>query len=53
MQGIQKIVYLNEKGVFELWFNTSVITLEKIFEKIKELGEERNLPYKCLVIPME
>ena len=53
MEGIQKIVYLTEKGVFELWYVPSVISLNNIFEKIKALGEERKLPYKGLLIPVK
>ncbi len=52
-EGIQKIVYLTEKGVFELRYIPSVISLNNIFEKIKALGKERKLPYKGLIIPMK
>ncbi len=53
MEGIQKIDYLTEKGVFELWYVPSVISLNNIFEKVRALGEERKLPYKGLLIPVK
>jgi len=44
---------LVEKEAFELWHVPSVISLKRIFERIEALGEERNLPYKSFVIPVE
>jgi hypothetical protein len=36
--------------MFELWYVPSVISLKKIFDMVKTLGEERNLPYKGFVL---
>ncbi len=53
MEGIEKMVFLPEKEVFELSFMPNVISTEIIFEKIEALGKERNLTYKGLVIQMK
>jgi hypothetical protein len=52
-EGIQKIVYLPEKEVFELWYMPSVISFKRIFEKIKATGEERNLNYVSIVLSIK
>jgi hypothetical protein len=44
---------LAEEEDFKLNYVSNVISLKRIFEKIKVLGEERNLTYKSFVIPME
>jgi hypothetical protein len=53
MEGIRKIVYLADKETYELSYIPSVIPLKRIFEKIEALGKERDLPYKCSIIPVE
>ncbi len=52
MEGIEKMVFLPEKEVFELSFISNVISMEMIFEKIVALGKKRNLTYKSFLIPM-
>jgi hypothetical protein len=44
---------LAEEEGFKLHYISNVISLKRIFEKIKVLGEERNLTYKSFVIPGE
>jgi hypothetical protein len=52
MEGVRKCVYLAEQEGFKLYFNPNVISLKRIFEKIKVLGKERNLTYKSYTIPI-
>jgi len=43
---------LVEEEGFKLHYTAKIISLKRIFKKIKVLGEERNLAYKSYVIPM-
>ncbi len=51
-EGIRKCIYLVEEEGFKLHYTAKIISLKRIFKKIKVLGEERNLAYKSYVIPM-
>jgi hypothetical protein len=44
---------LAEEEGFKLHYIANVISLKRIFEKIKVLGKERSLAYKSFVIPRE
>ena len=52
-EGIQKITYMLEEELFELWFIPNIISLKRIFENIKATGEERDLKYESFVVTNE
>ncbi len=53
MEGIRKIEYVADQEEFELSYIPGIISLKRIFEGIEAIGKDRNLPYKCTIIPTE